>query len=339
MKVDNISIFSGTNSPFGARAAATDMFGRQQRGRGTGFSPFIGGQYDPVEQKRALAKKQAYKMVGDAFSGERKIDDSFKEREDAIGRYKKMMGEANRGIREIDEKKEALRQEYGVEADSQEQKDLELLEKYKDDPYSMSSEEWERFSELSAEGKTGGYTEYQQRALEWDAAKKPYLNDLYKAKKGIIEENAAIRSMTLERLKHHAMADAVGNAEDILEEASKDIIGMLQSEAVDHVDEKFEEEIEKAEESREEKKEEQEKLDAAKEHREEMEALADPEKAEKEKKRQDNDTDVLSGDPVTEAMLKMDGVKNDVKREISEMVTKMNLVAEDVKGIKVDELL
>lgn len=339
MKVDNISIFSGTSSPFGPKAAAADMFGRKQRGRGTGFSPVLDGQYDPVEQKRAYAKKRAYQMVSDTFSSERKVDDSFKEREDMISHYRDMMGEAKRKIREIDDQKEQLRLEYGVEADSQEQKDLEILEKYNTDPMGMSEEDYRRAAQLDAEGKAGGYTEYQQRALEWDKAKGPYLDHLYKAKKGIIEENAALRSMELERLKHSPMVEAVENAEDILEEASKDIIGMLQSEAVDHIDEKFEEEIEKAEESKEEKKEEQEKLDAAKEHREEMEALADPEKAEKEKKRQDNDTEVLSGDPVTEAMLKMDGVKNDIKREISEMVTKMNLAAEDLKGIKVDELL
>ncbi len=339
MKLDSINMFSPISASFGERTAAADMFGRKQRGRAAVFAPFLNGQYDPVEQKRALAKKQAYKMVGDAFAGERKIDDDLKEREDAVSRYQQSMGEANRKIREIDEKKEALRQEYGVDADSQEQKDLEILEKFSEDPFRMSQEEQKRALELYAEGKAGGYTEYQKRALEWNAAKEPYLDDLYKAKKGIIEENAAIRSITQERLKHHPVLDAVENAEDILEDASKDIIGLLQSEAVDHIDEKFEEEIEKAEESREEKKEEQKKLEEAKKHREEMEALANPEKAEKNQKRTEGETDVLSGDPVTEAMLKMDDVKNDIKQEISDMVTKMNLAAEDIKGIKVDELL
>ncbi len=35
----------------------------------------------------------------------------------------------------------------------------------------------------------------------------------------------------------------------------------------------------------------------------------------------------------------MDKVKTDIQQEVSDMVMKMNLVADDIKGIKVDELL
>ena len=164
------------------------------------------------------------------------------------------------------------------------------------------------------------------------------MEDIKNAQKAIIEENAAIREMTIERLKHHPMVDAVKEADDILENASKEIVGMLTDEAVDSMDEKFEEEIEEAEENKEEKKEE-EKIEAAKEHREEMEALANPEKAEQEYNRADSSPDILEGDPVTEALLKMDKVKTDIQQEVSDMVMKMNLVADDIKGIKVDELL
>lgn len=334
----NITIFAGVNAPFAGRETV-DMFGRKQRAGMAGGLPFQNNRPDPIEQKRALAKKQAYKMVSDTFASERRIDDEFKEREDAVSRYHDRMSEANKKIREIDEEKEKLRLEYGVEADSQEQKDLEILEKLRQGSFEMSDEESKRAFELLMEGKSGGYTEYQQRALRLDAFKEPHNKDIYEAKKGIIEENAAIRSMAQERLKHHPMLDATEDAQKILESAGKEIIGMLKDEAVDHIDEKFEEELEKAEEKKEEEKKEEEKLEAAKERRKEMEALANPEKAEKEKDRSDSQTDPLSADPVTEAMLKMDKVRNDIKQEVSEMMSKMNLAAEDLKGIKVDELL
>ncbi len=338
MKLDqNLTIFAGISTPFGGREAV-DMFGRKQRAGAAGVLPFQNSQPDPIEQKRALAKKQAYKMVSDTFDSERKIDSEFKEREDAISRYQDEMGEAKQKIREIDEEKEKLRLEYGVEADSQEQKDLEILEKLSQNA-EMSDEEAERAFELLMDGKAGGYTEYQQRALRLNGFKGPHNKVIQDAQKGIIEENAVIRSMAHERLKHHPMVEAAVNADKILESASKEIIGMLQDEAVDHVDEKFEEELEKAEEKKEEKKEEKEKLEEAKERREEMEALANPEKAEREKDRSDSETDPVIADPVTEAMLKMDQARKDIKQEVSDLMMKMNLAAEDLKGIKIDELL
>ena len=73
--------------------------------------------------------------------------------------------------------------------------------------------------------------------------------------------------------------------------------------------------------------------------REELEALMDPEKAEREPHRTENESDAGYGDVLTEAILKMDGVKTNIQQEVSDMVTKMKLVAEDLKGLKVDELL
>ena len=85
---------------------------------------------------------------------------------------------------------------------------------------------------------------------------------------------------------------------------------MLVDEAKEHMDEKSEELQEKAEERAEEKEQQQEKIDAAKE-----------EKAQ------------------TETMVRLDSQKADYQQEIEEMMRKMNLMAEDIKGIKVDETI
>lgn len=333
----SVNVFKALNPSY--NSVQKDMFGRKQRSADMGPASILTGKSDPIEQKSAVARKKASKIIGDTFSGEKKIDEDVQNRMAMIRHYESMLGEANRRLAEIDEGKEALRQEYKVDPDSQEQKDLEILEQYHRDAGWMSPEDLNRAMELAQQGYGNGYTEYQQRALELDRGKEPHLDNLKKAQKGIIEENAAIRGISLERLKYHKMVDAVGQSEEILENASEEILGMLVDEAVDHIDEKSEEEIEKAEEKKEEKKEEQEKLEEAREHREEMEALADPEKAEREHKRTESESDPIYGDVLTEAILKMDGVKNDVQKEVADMVSKMKLVAEDLKGLKVDELL
>ena len=342
---NNIQFFTGLRPSF--NNMQTDMFGRKQRQASTGPASLLTGKLDPIEQKRDLAKKRALKLVSDAFSGEKKIDDDIQARLDLIKQYESQVGESNRGLCQIDDNMEALRQEYGVDKDSQEQKDLEMLIEFrrlsKRDPEqlknAMTPEEQERVWELYAQGKGNGYTEYQQRALDMDLGKEPLLDQLEEAKKGMIEENAAIRGIQRERLKYHPILDAVQQSEEIMENAGKEISGMLVDEAVDHIDDKFEEELEKAEEKKEEKKEEEEKIEEIKERREELEALADPDKAEKEHNRTQEDSDPISGDVLTEAILKMNNVKNDVQQEVSDMMSKMKLVAEDLKGLEVDEMI
>ena len=46
-----------------------------------------------------------------------------------------------------------------------------------------------------------------------------------------------------------------------------------------------------------------------------------------------------SGDEMTESMVELDGQRADYQQEIEEMMRKMSLMAEDIKGIKVDETI
>ena len=68
-----------------------------------------------------------------------------------------------------------------------------------------------------------------------------------------------------------------------------------------------------------------------------METLAKPENVSSE---QTAPTQAAppSGDEMTEAVVQLEGHKEDYQREIEEMMRKMNLMAEDIKGIKVDEI-
>lgn len=190
----------------------------------------------------------------------------------------------------------------------------------------------------------GGYTEYQTRFLELESYKEPYkwtimvCDQGYKDQAGIHEDYAVVRSTELERLKKDPMLEAEQQADEILASASKDIIGMLVEEAKDHIEEEQEEEQEKAEENREEEQEEQEKIEEVQERREELEEMLYPEEAEKKHDRPES-SEVSGTDILTESMLKMETLHNDIKQEIGEIVQKMNLIEEDMKGVRVDEIL
>ncbi|MCI8449330.1 MAG: hypothetical protein HFH30_13290 [Eubacterium sp.] len=342
MRVNNVSIFAGGDAAAGRISQNGRAAGQKQQKAGSINAAFLNGQFDPIEKKREMAKKRADKIISDTYAGERRLDDEVKLRGDRLKQHYKTLADSSREIAKIDEEKEALRKEYGVEKDSKEQKDLEILEKYKRSnrhvvEVPISKEEREYAQKLEAEG----LTEYQERALQMDSFKDRHLKNIQDSKGGIIEEAATIRAMGLERLKKFPMLEAQQEAEKVLESASDEIIGMLIDEAKDHIDDKAEEEQEKAEEKKEEEKEEQEKLEEAKEHREEMEALTDPEKAEKveRERRRPQETEVLYADPMTAGMLKMENVKNDIQQEVSDMMLKMKLVAEDLKGLSVDEVL
>ena len=84
---------------------------------------------DPMSVKRAQAKKQALKIIGDAYDADKKIDDDLETRRGKIRQYKEVIGENRKAIKDLEGQRKALRDEYGVDRDSQEEKDLELLAK------------------------------------------------------------------------------------------------------------------------------------------------------------------------------------------------------------------
>lgn len=268
-------------------------------------------------QKKKEAQERALKVVGDAFAGDQEIDNDLQERRDKIAALDQENRKLQEQINEISESQDAFMKQYGITADSQEQKDLELLRK--NDLYrsgkgpALTKEEIERVAELEAEG----LTDYQKRQREWDAEKKHFQKDIDKNNAQILEENAIIRGTRMERLKHDPMVKASKEAEAILDAAGKEIIGMIMDEAKDNIEEKAQEEQEKAE-----------KLE---ERREEQEAFI-----EKQKEKKDEAEEILENLPMRE-MVKMGQLKDEIKQEIKNIVSEMKLVAEDIKGTLVDE--
>lgn len=156
----------------------------------------------------------------------------------------------------------------------------------------------------------------------------PELADLEEEKKVLQEEYntcfaemkgeiAAIKAVKLERLKHSPMLDAQKEAEDIMEQAGEEIVGMLLEEGKEHLDE--------------EQKLREEKAEKLEEKKEEQEAFIEAQKEKKEA------AEELIEEMPMEEMLTLEQVKTDVQKEVQNIVNKMKLVAEDMKGAVVDE--
>lgn len=324
----------------GGRKAA-----KQQR-KTTIFAGELPLHKDPITLRRQQAQKKAMQFVQDAWNVDRKTDQSIAEYEALAGEQKKEIVLNRDRILECRDRKENLREGYGVEKDSQEQKDLELLERlhYPNNgefaDVDFTKEERERLKELESKP----LTEYQQRCLEIDGEEQIFRNRAGRAEATLVSYNGAVRSIKQERLKQHGMTDAQNNAKKVMDEASKDIQGMVWEEAKDHVDETYEEQREEAKEKAEEKEEQEEKIELREEQKELMEARIeavreDSNEAEAAQKKQERDAREeaeLLGD-MADAGLNVAGAGDAVKAEIKDMLNKLKLIEADIKGIEVDE--
>ena len=275
---------------------------------------------DPVAQRRAEAQKKAMKIIGDAYAGEKKIDDDMAARRDKVRELSSELIENRKAVKDLEDKRVALRDEYGVNPDSQEEKDLQLLAKAKESKFEgsnvhLSLEERKRVEEIEA----GGLTEYQERSLELKEYESPYYTAAMEAEIEIHTENAILRQTKIERLKSDPMGSAQKEADAVMDEANNEIIGMVMDAAKDHIDEEREKEKERAEAEKKKEEEVQEKIDSAKAKRKEQEELT---------------ADILdNAQTLTNVTSKME----DAQQEVKELMNKLNLVEADVKGAKVDK--
>ncbi len=370
-----------------ARARAQEKAGRngqEEQKRNTIFMGDLNVKKDPITQRKQYAQQKALKMVGDAWDVDRKIDQNIQDIRDKLRQLEDEYVENLGYIAEGDAQKEQLRQQYNVAPDSQEQKDLELLQKKADymrhpDEVTLTEEDRARLKAISgrppetkeevellqrkADAEKFGLevewteeeeallkemegvplTEYQERCLKIDGYQKIYetRNDVIKDQ--IAAYNGSIRATRLERLKFREMEKAQKKAEEVMEAAGKEIIGMLMEEAKDHVDEEMEETKEEAEEKAEEEASQEEKIEERKEDTAELEQRIDEahrenearEELRREAEERSREDAVLLGDIMEAGM--GTGSLSDVKFDVKNMLHKMKLLEEDLKGSIVDE--
>ena len=309
----------------------------------------IGMQNDIVTQRKQRARKKALKMITDAWNGDRKTDQTILDYQDKIRQCKAEMEENWDEFELRNEWKEKLRQDYGVAENSQEQKDLELLEKeadsymhytYSEQVY-LTDEEKERLAEIHAQG----LTEYQERCLKFHGQQNGLKAANDKLKNEIKAYSDAVAATKLERLKYHDMVDAQEKAEDLMAAAGKEAVGLLMDEAKDHVDEELEEQVEEAKKKAEEKAEKEEEIEEREEKREELETRIDEageRNEEQEARRREAEEKSREDAELLDSMMEagMGGIgttKADVKTAIKEMLHKMKLLEEDIKGSLIDK--
>ena len=178
---------------------------------------------DSITLRRQQAQKKAKELVQNAWDVDRKTDQSIAKYEALAEEQKKEILVNRDRILECRDRKENLREGYGVEKDSQEQKDLELLERryYPNNgefaDVDFTKEERERLKELEG----GPLTEYQQRCLEIDGEEQIFKIREGRAESALGAYNGAVRSIKQERLKSHEMTDAQNNAKKVMEEAGR----------------------------------------------------------------------------------------------------------------------
>lgn len=252
--------------------------------RKTIFAGDLAAHPDSIMLRKKQAQKQAMKVLQDTFDVDKKMDLSM---EDMTARQEELR-EKNLGyqreLEQISSQKQELMKAYGITEDSE-----EIPE------------------------------EYQQRMQELEENETMY--------RGYIEgNNAAIKGIgislsdtKIERLKEHSMVDAAKQSEEILQAASREIYGELINEGKKHLEEKMEEEKEKAEKLAEKKEEQEERLEKAEERKENLE------------KKTENDREML------ETIRSYNEPDSAADKEIQEILDELKLIKDDIKGAAVDQ--
>lgn len=230
-------------------------------------------------------------------------------------------------------------EKYGIEEGSEEY--AALMEKQK-----LASEDPDVVLTDAEKERLAQFKEYRTRANAIDGEIQRHEMEVYKAESGIIGENAGIRAVRIENLKHHAMLDAQQEADKINEAASQEAIGMLTGEAQDHIQEELEKKKEEAEKKAEEKEEQEEKIEERKEEKEELQEKIEIKQEEnrevEEVKKEQRENAREQADIIEDAQIystNQSSLPSKVQVEIKAMLQKMKLLEEDIKGAKVDDTL
>jgi hypothetical protein len=283
------------------------------------------GQGNQIEQKKQTARRQAMKLITDAWGRDELASQSIKDMEQQKADYVEQMQEAKEHEKTFEKSKKELQEQYGVADDSQEQKDLELLEKfqnYKNGSHdeSFTKEDVDRLKELQNLPRT----EYQEKALRLNQIAGSMKVTASNANDKLIELTDTIAKAKTDQAKSQDMLKAGSAADDILEASNKEIMGLLIQDGKEHIDKEQEEAQKKAEEQKEKRDEQQERIDEAKQERKEQEELIKGQ-AEADSVQQDLSLQRKTTNNVEAA-----------QQNIRNILKDNNLLAEDLKGIKID---
>lgn len=272
-----------------------------------------------IDAKRLRARKQAMKLISDAWKSSNMRDKNIEDMKlDEITELKNK-------VSDLENEKEAYRADYGVDMNSQEQKDLELLEKYQNNRYgsaedTFSKEELDRLKEL----QNTPLTEYQEKVLKLNSSQIHFKDEIGQKELKIACTTASIALAEIDRDKSQEMLKAQDSADQIIGAVEGEVKNLLVAEGKDNIDDKAEGNKEKADEAEKKQEEQQEKIDEKRKERKEQEEIiegqAEADKLEMNANIRSNDVD-----HVTEA-----------QKQIVRIMKDNKMLNEDIKGIDID---
>jgi len=257
-------------------------------------------QQDAIAMKQVEAQKKKMKTILDQFAKDRSIDDNITGRRQNQSKLADVAGTAQAEVGRIQNLRQQLKETFGINDDSEEQKNLDLLEKSMDVKQTLSEDEMEQLKNI------GPLTDYQKVALEYDSMEEVWQQRVEDANQGIANEGQTIVAIKLELLKTHPMTDAQKEAAKIMEAANKEVIGMLLQQTKDNTDEEMDKNVEKAE-------------------------------KQNDSVSKNKDTDQRDENNNIEQLQQADTQKDRLLTDIKKLIKKENILEEDVKGLALDE--
>jgi len=167
--------------------------------------------------------------------------------------------------------------------------------------------------------------EYERELAELNKAESHFKGLIQDGKKYEDRTIQALTDIKIERAKSNPMVDAGKEAEAVLEAGGKEVIGMLFEEAKEHMETEFEKQQQAAEEK------------AAKEK--ELEERIEEMRAEKKEEKDAETPAIEQLERSTRRMVKIAETGESIQKELKNVVDRMKLDLEDLKGAAVDETL
>ncbi len=261
-------------------------------------------QQDDIAMKHVQAQKKAMKSILDQFTKDGAIDDNLAARRIHQSELANEAKAAQEEVGKIQDLRQQLKDSNEIDDNSEEQKNLELLEKSMDASQTLSDDEMEQLKNM------GPLTEYQKSALKYNSMEEVWQQRADDALQGITNEGKTIVAIKLELLKIHPMTDAQKEAAEIMDAANKEVIGSIIQESKDHIDEEIEKNEEEAEKQAEKQEDSESKTEDSKQN-----------------------SEINDSDQLQQAVTTQDKMLRDLKT----LIEKEKILDEDVKGITLDE--
>lgn len=250
-------------------------------------------------EKKIAKERQAMKLKLNQMLSDDEYNQEMKSHLEREAKLKQDSLDTQKEIQAVEDVKVMVKEAYGVEDDSEEQKTLQEIEalKEKQKTQVLTDEEWERLH------KTDDLTDYQKLMLEYDDALDELKKRAENSERLAQAHGNAVEGMKQALLQVHPMVDASKQANEIIKEALKEEQSTLMDEMKETYDQKTEEAKEEAKE--------------AKEKNEQLHNTSEETKTGKEMQ------------AILEASTEVD-LQNNLKKSNV-------LLEEDLKGIEVDE--